>query len=170
MRRRRLVGAAVALAVAGGAAAGVAVGGARHAPHPAAGLATRLAALGLPPASDSGFHIHVRLRVFVDGRAVPVPSQIGIDAAARVIAPLHTHDASGIVHVESARPYPFTLGQVFAVWGVPLSGRRLQVFANGRLLAHPAARVLHAHDHLVVGFGAPGSFPPVDRTPFPPGL
>ena len=144
-------------------------------------LADRLAALRLPAASDTAYHVHVRLRVVVDGRPVPVPAGLGIDPLGRFLAPLHTHDASGIVHVESERVFPFTLGQVFAVWGVRLGAgrlggytdhgaRRLRVFVDGRRATDPGAVVLHAHQHIVVAFGRPGQAPTTDATPFPPGL
>jgi hypothetical protein len=144
-------------------------------------LPQRLAALRLPGQSDTAFHIHALLRIYVDGRPVPVPAQIGIDPQGRFLAPLHTHDATGIVHIESDRPYPFTLGQFFTIWGVRFSAtriggytnhgaRRLRVFVNGRPIAAPAGHVLGAHDRIIVGFGRSGSFPTVDPTPFPPGL
>jgi hypothetical protein len=144
-------------------------------------LSRRLAALRLPGQSDTAFHIHALLRIYVDVRFVPVPAQIGIDPQGRFLAPLHTHDASGIVHIEADRPFPFTLGQFFAVWGVRFTNariggyadrgdRRLRVYVDGRLAADPVRHVLRAHDRIVVGYGAPGSFPTVDRTPFPPGL
>jgi hypothetical protein len=162
------------------AGAGVQAGPAPWAPE-YAHLAQRLDALGLPPTSDAGFHIHLYLRIWLDGRPVPVPSQLGIDPGGRFLAPLHTHDASGIVHVESVRPYPFTLGEVFRIWGVrftdttlgsygPQGARRLRVYVDGRRVADPVAHVLQAHEHVVVGYGTPGSFPTIDRTPFPPGL
>jgi hypothetical protein len=144
-------------------------------------LRRRVAALRLPGQSDTVFHIHAHLRIFVNGRRVPVPAQIGIDPHGRFLAPLHTHDASGIVHVESDRPFPFTLGQFFAIWGIRFTDtriggytdrddRRLRVYVNGRHVAHPVGRVLRAHDRIVVGYGRPGSLPTVDRTPFPAGL
>lgn len=144
-------------------------------------LAARLAALHLPAASDTGYHVHVRLRVYVDGRAVPVPAGLGIDPLGRFVAPLHTHDASGIVHVESERAFPFTLGEVFAVWGVRLGPgrlggyadhgpRRLRVYVDGRRVADPGALVLRAHQRIVVAFGRPHAAPRTDETPFPPGL
>src|SRR3954452_814473 len=124
-------------ATGGGLQAGPAPGGPGH-----TGLARRLAALHLPGENDVAFHIHALLRVYVNGRQVPVPALIGIDPRTGLLAPLHTHDASGAVHIESARPVPFTLGQFFAVWGVRLTGtslgsyvdagsRRLRVFADG---------------------------------------
>jgi hypothetical protein len=146
-----------------------------------ASLARRLAALRLPGQSDTGFYIHALLRIFINGKPVPVPAQIGIDPQERFLAPLHTHDATGIVHIESQRPYRFTLGQVFTIWGVRFTDtriggyanhgvRRLRAFVNGRPVAHPAARILRAHDRIVVGYGSPRSFPTTDHTPFPPGL
>jgi hypothetical protein len=144
-------------------------------------LAARLAALRLPAASDTAYHVHVRLRVYVDGRPVPVPAGMGIDPLGRFLAPLHTHDASGIVHIESERAFPFTLGEVFAVWGVRFGparlggyvdhgARRLRVYVDGRRAADPGGVALHAHQRIVVAFGRPGAAPTTDATPFPPGL
>ena len=129
----------------------------------------------------SGATTKTAIRIFVDGRLVPVPAQIGIDARRGLVAPLHTHDASGIVHVEATRPYPFTSGEFFAVWGVRFTDSRIggytdrgasrvRVYVNGRRAAHPVSHVLRAHDRIIVSYGAPGSSPTVDRTPFPPGL
>jgi hypothetical protein len=150
-------------------------------PPTSGSLRRRLAQLRLPAQSDAGMHIHALLRIYVDGRSIPVPGQIGIDPLGPFLAPLHTHDASGILHVESARPYAFTLGQFFTVWGVRFSdrtlggytdrgSRRLRVYANGRLLADPRGHVLRAHDRIVVTYGRPGVSPTADRTPFPPEL
>ena len=139
-------------------------------------LARRLGALRLPAESDAAFHIHARLDIYVDGRRVPVPALIGIDPAGGLLAPLHTHDASGIVHVEADRPFPFTLGEFFDVWGVRFSDRRLgayaspQVYVDGRHSADPVRHVLRAHDRIVIGIGPPGSFPTDDPRPFAPGL
>jgi hypothetical protein len=194
-RRRLLVAAVVTVLAAGGvflgdsarhtepgqaAAAAVQIGPAPWPPETRS-LRRRLHALGLPGPSDTVFHIHALLRVFVDGRPVPVPAGIGIDPGGRFLAPLHTHDASGIVHVEADRRYSFTLGQLFTVWGLRLTDhqlggyadrrdRRLQVFVNGVGVRRPASYVIHAHAQIVVGFGRPGSFPVVDATPFPAGL
>ena len=88
----------------------------------------------------------VDLDLFVHGRRVPVPAGIGIDARDGFISPIHTHDSSGIVHVESPDVRTFTLGEVFGVWGVRLTRRclggycangaaRLRVYVDGRPFA-----------------------------------
>lgn len=145
-----------------------------------ASLARRLAALRLP-ASDTAFYIHARLRVFINGKPVRVPAQIGIDPQGRFLAPLDTHDATGIVHIESQRPYPLTLGQFSTIWGVRFTDTRIggyanqrakgvRVFVHGPPVAHPAARVLRASERIVVGYGTP-PLPPDHRPhPLPTGL
>src|SRR5215218_7222801 len=58
-------------------------------------------------------HYHAHLDVFVNGVPVAVPAGLGINVGlngtvpehgARGIAPLHTHDTSGILHIEAPRP------------------------------------------------------------------
>jgi hypothetical protein len=124
-----------------------------------ADLAARLRAIGLPPlspAEGTALHIHQHLDLYVDGGKVPVPAGIGIDPAVG-FAPLHTHDASGVIHVESPTVRSYTLGQFFAVWGVRLTpsclggycaaggGKRLRVYVNGTAYEgdphHPAPGV-----------------------------
>src|SRR3990170_304746 len=69
------------------------------------------------------FHIHVRLSIFVNGQRREVPEGVGIRDGC--LYWLHTHDASGLVHIEAPSPVEFRLGQFFAVWGEPLGERRL---------------------------------------------
>lgn len=89
-------------------------------PWPAntATLAERLGELGLPRAGGAQ-HVHAHLGVFIEGQAVDVPSEVGIAGA--IHSPLHTHDDTGVIHVESEVPRTFTLGELFDVWGVRLS-------------------------------------------------
>jgi hypothetical protein len=143
-------------------------------------LPTRLNAMNLPVQSDVIFHIHAMLRVYVNGKQVPVPSQIGIDPQGQFLAPLHTHDASGVMHLEANQVYPFTLGQFFTVWGVKFTDTQigsyvsngtstLSAYANGKRIADPVNYRMRAHDLIVVGYGTPGSFPTSYQATFPAG-
>ena len=151
-----------------------------------AGLAGRLQAIGVPPLSPmegTVVHIHQHLDLYVDGRKVTVPAGIGIDPAVGY-APLHTHDASGVIHVESPVVRSYTLGELFAVWGVRFTpgclggycaggGRQLRVYVNGRAYqGDPTTLALAAHQELVVTFGTAAQLPsPVPSSyRFPPGL
>lgn len=64
------------------------------------------------------YHIHAHLTILRDGNALAVPAHIGLQGCAYE---LHTHDQSGVIHVETSSARTFTLGQLFAVWGQPLS-------------------------------------------------
>ena len=114
------------------------------APWPANGsrLAQRLATLGLPALGVEGtaLHIHEHLDVFVDGERVVVPAGVGIDPASRFISPLHTHDTSGVIHVESPTVRPFTLGEFFGVWGCLARKRRLGGYTAGEGEGPPLRR------------------------------
>lgn len=75
-------------------------------------------------------HIHVHLTLIANGvqRAIPLAiGAMGTEVIQNFVVNascfywLHTHDATGIVHVEAPVPATFTLGQLFAIWGQPLS-------------------------------------------------
>ncbi len=112
---------------------------------------TPTSASGLPVdgiSCDSGMttvgpflHVHSHLSLFVRGRQMQIPGQIGFTptAAGECLYWLHTHDASGIIHVEAPHlDAPgrggYTLGAFFHIWGERLSRRRVGPYA-GRVIA-----------------------------------
>src|SRR5262249_13598919 len=111
-------------------------------------------------------HIHAHLDVRVDGQPVDVPAMIGIDRSGRGISPVHTHDSTGVIHIESPVKRTFTLGEFFTEWDLSLStdrigglragdGKTLRTFVNGNLVTgDPAALPLNAHDEIVLIYGA----------------
>jgi hypothetical protein len=93
-----------------------------------AGLVQRRQAARVPTMMDtmnSSVHFHPLLKVYVNGKQIPVPANIGIDPTqdAMQMAGLHTHDTSGTIHVEGVAGA--RLGQFFGIWGVPLSASQL---------------------------------------------
>ena len=147
------------------------------------GLEKRVAALGLPDPSDTVFHVHANLKIYTDGNPQKIPANIGINQDSQFITSLHTHDDTGVIHMEAVQPYPFKLGQFFEVWNVPFSklqlgsfstsngkGLVLQLWVNGKQIqGNPQDYVMKAHDRMVVGFGKPGSFPTNNDFKFPTG-
>jgi hypothetical protein len=111
----------------------------------------RTEAAGLEPAVKEHLqtHRHSHLDVLVDGQPVVVPAGIGIDitdpgvrhaggsyggieeCTHPCISPLHTHDATGIIHTESAEDELLTLGQLFTEWGVELDDECVGDFCEG---------------------------------------
>ncbi|GGF38284.1 hypothetical protein GCM10011399_33970 [Subtercola lobariae] len=74
-------------------------------------------------------HIHVHLSISVDGVQLVVPANTGIDPVTNVAMPLHTHDTTGIVHVESPVTRTFTLGEFFQdSWHEPLDTTHVGAF------------------------------------------
>jgi hypothetical protein len=70
------------------------------------------------------FHIHSHLSILLNGEALAVPGQVGIvdtSPTTECWYPVHTHNRSGMIHVEGASSGTFTLGQLFQIWGQPLS-------------------------------------------------
>jgi hypothetical protein len=134
-------------------------------------LAQRLAAFNFPQQTDVGYHVHAQLNIYVNGKQTPVPANIGIDPQGRFISPIHTHDTSGVVHMESAKFYPFTLAEFMNVWGVFWTnnqlgaykagdgGNVLQLWVNGKQISDPVHYKMKAHDVMILGYGKPGSFP-----------
>ena len=133
------------------------------------------AAAGLPMLGEEGnaLHFHAHLDIFVNGTPLQVPAEIGVDHARRKISPLHSHDLTGVIHIESAeRDATFTLEQFFTEWQVSLGAdhigglraddaHQFKVFVNGTLRAgNPGEIVLAAHDQISIVYGAePPSIP-----------
>jgi hypothetical protein len=132
-------------------------------------LATRLRLLGLPAAGSDKFHIHALLNISVDVQPVAVPANIGIDAAHHLESTLHTHDQTGVIHMEAPHPFAYTLGDLFAAWGVRFThdqlgalrahgDQQLHVYVNGRSVGDPANYVMRNRDNIAIGFGTDASF------------
>jgi hypothetical protein len=152
------------------APATVAVGADTPPPWPApVDVAAAVRAAGLPMLGSEGQveHIHAHLDVVVDGHPVQVPAGIGIDPVHRAISPLHTHDTSGVIHIESPVQRQFSLGEFFSEWGVSLSadnigalhaadGTTVRAYVNGTLrTGNPAAIMFAPHDQIAVIYGVP---------------
>jgi hypothetical protein len=90
-------------------------------------------------------HIHPHLDVKVNGNPITLPANIGISqqlykdrslaqyGAMSGMAPLHTHDDSGTVHVESTVIRNYTLGEFLNIWGKDLGGgKTVKVSVDGK--------------------------------------
>lgn len=67
--------------------------------------------------SRRGLHWHPELAIFVKGEKIEIPANLGIGA---VHNPMHTHDSSGVIHLEFqgvVRKDDLKLGRFFEVWG-----------------------------------------------------
>ena len=130
-------------------------------------------------------HIHSHLSLFYKGDQIAIPYGIGIvkpiqmsqgSAYGRALYWLHTHDATGIVHIESPDSRTYTLGNFFDIWGQPLTTTNvaglmgtLHVFVDGKARpGDPRTIVLKSHEQITLEVGEPVVTPPVYE--FPQGL
>jgi hypothetical protein len=72
---------------------------------------------GVTCSNSAIYHIHAMVSIYRDGVRLAVPQSIGL---AGCTYELHTHDATGVVHLETNAQKTLTFGQFFAVWGQPL--------------------------------------------------
>jgi hypothetical protein len=188
VRGHRLAPLACVLAVAlPGAAAAVGpipspIGvGPRYHPAPAA-----LPLAGLRCADEERPRFGVHLELFAERQVVIVPAGIGVAPplrrqgayvlGGRCSYPVRTREPTGVIEVE--RGASLTLGQLFAVWGQPLSRTRLAGFASRgpilafvggrRQLGDPRAIPLRPHAEIVLELG--GYVPPHSSFLFRKGL
>jgi hypothetical protein len=159
------------------AAAAAASGAAGLPPWPnAADPSAAILAAGLHTAGSEGTaeHYHAHLDVIVDGLPVTVTSQIGIDNTARQISPLHTHDATGLIHIESPTiGQPYYLGQLFREWNVALTANQLgglhtdasdtlTAYVDGKPFAgDPASIRLISHQEITLVYGTAAQHPTI---------
>ncbi|HEX6699108.1 MAG TPA: hypothetical protein VF101_00095 [Gaiellaceae bacterium] len=142
--------------------------------------------LGCSAARVGRFGIHLEL--FANRRVMIVPAGIGIapplvrDGATvrsgRCSYPVRTRLPTGVFEIERGRR--LTLGELFAVWGRPLSrsrlagyrvkpGERIRAWVGGCEWSGPLGRIpLRRHAQIVLEGG--GFVPPHASFLFPPGL
>lgn len=101
-------------------------------------------------------HMHPQLSVTFDGESLLMPSGIGINTTLwndhsldqygmqpmkmtgkdmsmimQGMSPLHTHDSSGVIHVESNEFRNYTLGQFLQTWRIDLGDKEVKLSVNG---------------------------------------
>jgi hypothetical protein len=141
--------------------------------------------IGCQTSEQVAYHIHAHLAIYVSGSRQVVPAGIGIPGPQQVVDGfveggkclywLHTHDTTGVIHVESPVERVYTLGQFFDIWGRPLSGTRVghatgpvTAFLDGRRFAG-SPRSIKLTPHAVIQLDVGKIVPPRPFT-FPAGL
>ena len=146
------------------------------------------------------YHIHSHLSLFYNGQKIALPVAIGIvnpqiflyqgkfraSLEGKCFYHTHTHDDSGLIHVEGNVRGIYTLGDVFDKWGEPLSTSPVNVagFMGASLLIYtanctrtvpftcdppvqytgdPRAIVLAQHQQITIEVGGPYVWPPYYR-------
>ena len=120
-------------------------------------------------------HYHAHVDIIWKNQPVSIPANTGIPPGGNCLYWLHTHDDSGVIHIEAPQGdgnRQFTLGNFFQIWGQPLSrkqvatipvgsGDQLKVWVNGiPYTGDPSKIVLKEKEQIVLEIGPPFSEPP----------
>lgn len=138
------------------------------------GPANRASVGGVGCPVNENFHLHSLVSIYKDGVRQGLPDNLGRGACNYE---LHTHDVTGVVHIETDVAKKFTLGQLFALWGQPLgvdgvaglgAPLRFYMIGNDRLTRYtgdPAALELVPHGEIVIVSGTVPAVLPKYRWP-----
>jgi hypothetical protein len=111
------------------------------------------------------FHVHAHLAIVKNGQWLALPAQIGLPSSCNY--EMHTHDHTGIIHIETPYEKTFTLGQFFDIWGEPLTTTNVAgmtgdvvVYINDngdarRYMGDPRNIVLSSHRDITLQIGTP---------------
>jgi len=107
------------------------------------------------------FHIHSHLTILNQGQSLAIPAQIGITDTC--MSSLHTHDGSGVIHIEAPMKRDFLLSDFFYNWKKPYSkdqvmdmkadaNHAFKFYVDGREVADPDQIILADHQDLVIDY------------------
>jgi len=135
------------------------------------------------------FHVHAHLAMYINGQQKVVPYGVGIvppyqlqgTAGGEFVAGgtkyywLHTHDETGVIHIESPVQRTYTLGMFFDIWKQQLSATQIgpytgavTAFVNGqKFTGSPRDIPLNAHSVIQLDLG---TAVPFASYTFPQGL
>ena len=155
------------------------------------------------PQEYLSLHVHPYLRIIIEGQPIQIPAAIGIRdprfdqgiaVAGSCFEPLHTHDSSGIIHIEAPDPNAqYTLGDFFAVWRATFptitigdkafpvdfdaneilghkagGGHSVRLLVDGKPSAPRTSLVLNGLDYCSAQSMSPPCFPTAVGNPYPP--
>lgn len=116
------------------------------------------------------YHVHAHLSLYINGQPVPVPAYIGIFDTQGCYYWLHTHDASGVIHIEAPQPGTYTLGTFIHLWSRKFSQLNYpqqlsqttgwQVYVNGKPYTGNFYSIpLDAHTLITMAYNTPAARP-----------
>lgn len=107
------------------------------------------------------FHIHPNLEIIINGQKQEIPANIGIGLTC--MNAIHTHDNSGVIHIESPEKRDFTLSDFFAVWNKTFTSSQIldskvdehhviRETVNGQQVQDYENTVLRDKDQIVISY------------------
>jgi hypothetical protein len=127
---------------------------------------------GIPCQSHEvlNYHVHAHLTIYVNGKNFPLPTNLGIASDQSCFYWLHTHDSSGVIHIEAPSQQAFTLNTFFQEWSARFpqmtypteldSTTGWQVYVDGKPYTGDFHSIpLVAHKLITLAYNSPGIKP-----------
>ncbi len=119
------------------------------------------------------YHIHVLLTIYIDGQQQSLPANVGIapGTSPSCLYWLHTHDTTGVVHIESPTTKIYTLQNFLDIWqsfttqqiSFPsqlASSNGWTIYVNGKVVTGGFKNVgLNPHDLITIMYNSPSAKP-----------
>lgn len=117
--------------------------------------------LNLRDHENMALHIHPMLEIEILGQKQTIPANVGISDAG--MRPIHTHDDTGKLHVESPYFDNFYLKDFFQIWGQTFSDTQIfsykadekhivKVYVNGQTDTRYGDILLHDGDNIKIRY------------------
>ncbi len=127
---------------------------------------------GIPCQSNEqlNYHVHAHLSIYVNGQPFQLPTNLGIASDQSCFYWLHTHDSTGVIHIEAPSERTFTLGTFFQEWSTRFpqmtypteldSTAGWQAYVDGKLYKGDFHNItLVAHKLITLAYNSPGIKP-----------
>lgn len=112
-----------------------------------------------------GVHTHPTLKILIDGMEQEIPKNIGVKSFF-CMRPLHTHDKSGRLHIESKIVRNFTIRDFFTIWNKRftkscifeycINNGTLKMSVNGKENLEFENFIMHDGDNILVEYTTNG--------------
>ena len=86
------------------------------------------------------YHWHTTLKVYSGSTQIMIPANVGLSAVC--VEPLHTHDTSGTIHIETDVNRVYSIGDFYRVWGKSFDSPT-QMNVNGTAVSPSPSVVLY---------------------------
>lgn len=119
---------------------------------------------------QGGTHIHAHVTMYVNGTKTPIPANVGIAPDGSCLYWLHTHDDSGVIHIEAPAGVSATFGNFLDIWGQRFQqlgypsqlsdATGWQVYVNGKPFRGNFRTIpLQSHTLITLAYNSPGVQP-----------
>jgi hypothetical protein len=86
------------------------------------------------------YHSHPNLTIIINRVGVPMPGPTFNSGCGQ---PLHTHDSSGVIHVETDQDRDYTLHDWFLLWGFYVANNNYTIFNSNQIFTYKVDATHH---------------------------